>query len=244
MNGPFRAAVMQPYFFPYIGYWQLIHAVQIFVLFDDVQYIRHGWINRNRVLKHGGGWQYLTVPLKKHAKNELIKNVFAHDEIDWKVQILRQLAHYNYKNKAPFYSETVELLNRAFSKITNGNITRINEVIIKEICRHLNIKTQIMVSSEQNFNYGNVQDAGEWALRIAEQMNAQEYINPISGANIFDLDKFKAIKIKLSFLRSDEIRYAQGPVFEPSLSIVDVLMFNGQAGTQSLLKNYSIEPTQ
>ncbi|MGC7846714.1 WbqC family protein [Desulforudis sp. 1088] len=88
-----RAAVMQPYFSPYIGYWQLIHAVDTFVLFDDVQYIRHGWINRNRILKPGGGWQYI-IALKKHSKNDLIRNIQAHPTLEWKARILRQLEHY------------------------------------------------------------------------------------------------------------------------------------------------------
>ena len=241
-----KLAIMQPYFFPYIGYWQLINAVDTFVLFDDVQYIRHGWVNRNRVLKHGGGWQYITVPLLKHSLNELIRNIYVHDEKDWKSQILRQLEHYNYgyKNKALFYSETIDLLKNIFSKISNKNLTGINTVIIKEVCGYLDIKTQILISSDQKFNYEGVQDAGEWALRIAEQMNAQEYINPVAGRELFDLAKFQSSKIKLAFLKSDEVSYAQGKVFEPWLSIVDVLMFNGQTGTKNLLSKYSIEPAK
>lgn len=238
-----KLAIMQPYFFPYIGYWQLIHAVDTFILFDDVQYIRHGWVNRNRVLKHGGGWQYISVPLRKHSMNELIKDIYAHNEKDWKMKIIRQLAHYNYgyNKKAPYYGEVIDLLENIFSKIQIENLVGINAVIVKEICRYLNITTQTLISSDQQFDYEYVQDAGEWALKIAEQMNAQEYINPIAGADIFDIGKFQSNNIKLSFLKSDDISYAQGTEFEPSLSIVDVLMFNGQAGTKSLLSRYSIE---
>lgn len=94
-----KLAIMQPYFVPYIGYWQLIHAVDTFVLFDDVQFIRRGWVNRNRVLKHGGGWQYITVPLRKHSLNQLIKDIYVHGNKAWKKQILRQLDHYNYGKK-------------------------------------------------------------------------------------------------------------------------------------------------
>jgi len=233
---------MQPYFFPYIGYWQLVHAVDIFILFDDVQFIRHGWVNRNRVLKHGGDWQYITVPLRKHSMNELIKNIYAHDEKDWKTKISRQLEHYNYgyKYKAPFYNDVMDLLKSIFSKVSNNDLTEINAVIIKEICLYLNIKTKVLISSDERFNYEDVEDSGEWALRITEQMKAQEYINPIAGTDIFKLEKFQSRKIKLSFLKSDEISYAQGKVFEPWLSIVDVLMFNGQTGTQSLLDKYTI----
>ena len=241
-----KCAIMQPYFFPYIGYWQLIHAVDTFVLFDDIQFIRHGWINRNRVLKHGGGWQYITVPLRKHSRKELIKNIYSSPEKDWKTNILMQLAHYNYryKNRAPFYETVIELLKSIFSKMSSENLTRINELIIKEICGYLDITTELLVSSDQKFNYEDVQDAGEWALRIAEQVTAQEYINPINGSDLFDPAKFLSSQIKLSFLMSDEISYAQGQVFEPCLSIVDVLMFNGKAGTQNFLNNYSIVSAQ
>lgn len=239
-----KLAIMQPYFFPYIGYWQLINTVDVFILFDDVQFIRHGWVNRNRVLKHGGGWQYITVPLAKHSMNEKIKNIYAHSVADWKLQVLRQLEHYNYakRNKAPFYNEVLELLIRTFSKISlDEKVTTINALIIKEICSYLDISTTILISSEQQFNYESVQDAGDWALKIAEQMNADEYMNPIAGKDIFNPEKFQLSNIKLSFLRSDDINYNQGGVFEPWLSIIDVLMFNGRVGTQSLISQYSIE---
>jgi hypothetical protein len=241
-----KLAIMQPYFLPYIGYWQLIHVVDKFVLLDDVQFIRHGWINRNRVLKHGGGWQYITVPLRNHSMDEVIKNIYAHNGKDWKTKILRQLEHYNYgyNNKAPFYCEVIDLLKGIFSKISNENLTGVNALIIKEICCYLGIKTQVLISSDQKFNYECVQDAGEWALRIAEQMNVQEYINPMDGAHLFAPDKFRTSKIKLSFLKTDEIIYDQGKMFEPNLSIVDVLMFNGQALTQNLLNKCSIVTSQ
>lgn len=239
-----KLAVMQPYFFPYIGYWRLIHAADTFVLLDDVQYIRHGWINRNRIMRHGGGWQYILMPLRKHSKNELIKNIHVHSEIDWTGKIIGQLAHYNYKKAAPFYDEVIELLTRIFCQIKCGSIGRINEHIINEICRYLDIRTKLLVSSDQNYDYGSVSDPGDWALRIAEQTNAREYINPASGAHIFDPEKFCFSKVKLSFLNSDELSYSQRSVFQPSLSIVDVLMFNGKTGTRGLLEGFSIESAQ
>ncbi|MDG0980790.1 MAG: WbqC family protein [Halieaceae bacterium] len=237
-----KLAIMQPYFFPYIGYWQLINTVDVFILIDDVQFIRHGWVNRNRVLKHGGGWQYITVPLVKHSMNEKIKNIYAHSVADWKLQILRQLEHYNYakRNKAPFYNEVFELLIGIFSKISlDDKVTTINALIIKEICSYLDISTSILTSSEQQFNYESVEDPGDWALKIAEQMNVDEYMNPIAGKDIFNPEKFQSSNIRLSFLRSDDINYNQGGVFEPWLSIIDVLMFNGKTGTKDFLSSYS-----
>jgi hypothetical protein len=233
-----KLAIMQPYFFPYIGYWQLIHAADRFVLFDDVQYKRHGWINRNRILKPGGGWQYILVPLKKHSVTELIKNVKAHPDRQWKELIVVQLAH--YKKKARYFDETIELVNASLYGNDEQDIAAINFSIIKHVCASLNIKTEIIRSSEQGFDYANVSDAGEWALRISEQMGAAEYINPAAGAELFDPEKFSASNIELSFLKSQEMVYPQRGDFEPSLSIIDVLMFNGIEGTKSLMKNHSI----
>ena len=234
-----KLAIMQPYFFPYIGYWQLIHAVDCFVLFDDAQYMRHGWINRNRILKPGGGWQYILVPLKKHNMAESIKNVQAHPDKKWKELIIAQLAH--YKKKARYFDETNEVVRESLFNNAELSIAIINFIIIKKLCAYLDIKKEIIVSSKQNFDYSNVGDAGEWALRIAQQMGAAEYINPVAGAELFNREKFLSSNIKLSFLKCKEIVYSQRGIFEPLLSIIDVLMFNGLDGVKGLLKNYSVE---
>lgn len=234
-----KLAIMQPYFFPYIGYWQLIHAADKFVLFDDAQYMRHGWVNRNRILKPNGGWQYITVPLKKHSVTELIKNVQVQPQDEWSKLIIRQIAH--YKKKARYFDETSELINNILQNQVGLSIAEINFYSIKKICEHLDIKKEIIVSSEQNFDYSNIVDAGEWALRIAEQMGVDEYINPAAGDELFNRDKFSLSNIKLSFLKPQEIEYSQRGIFEPSLSIIDVLMFNGIDGTKKLLENYAIK---
>ncbi|MEQ1743124.1 MAG: WbqC family protein [Candidatus Nitrotoga sp.] len=234
-----KLAIMQPYFFPYMGYWQLINAVDRFVLFDDAQYMRHGWVNRNRILKPGGGWQYILVPLKKHDMTESIKNVQAHPEKKWEELIIGQLAH--YKKKARYFDETNEMVREILFSNNEQSISAINFATIKKLCAYLDIKKEIVVSSEQNLDYSEVCDAGEWALRIAEQMGAAEYINPAAGVDLFNREKFSSSNIKLSFFRSREIVYSQQGIFEPSLSIIDVLMFNGIEGTKGLLKNYSVE---
>jgi len=232
--------IMQPYFFPYIGYWQLIKSVDVFVLFDDVQYIRHGWINRNRMLKPGGGWQYIVLPIKKHSQNTLIKMIKVDENIDWKSQIIRQLEHYRHSLRAPFYYETMEFLDKLFSSINGNSVVDINKAIIIELTRLLGIETEILVSSEKNFDYSMVNDSGDWALAISEQMGAEEYRNPVNGAPLFDVKKFSEKGIRLSFLQSSDIEYSQGRSFEPSLSILDALMFNGADVLKNLLDKYSI----
>jgi WbqC-like protein family len=232
-------AIMQPYFFPYIGYWQLIHAVDRFILLDDVQYIRHGWINRNRILKPAGGWQYIVVPLQKHNMADLIKNIQVDKEKNWKELIIRQLAH--YKKKAKYFNETNELVREALSSAVQNNIASVNYTIIKILCASLGITTELIISSEHNFDYEDIHDAGEWALRISKQIGASEYINPIGGAELFNQEKFTSSNIKLSFFISQEITYSQKVIFEPSLSIIDVLMCNGIAGTRLFLDKYTIK---
>lgn len=234
-----KIAIMQPYFFPYIGYWQLIHAADRFVLFDDAQFMRHGWVNRNRILKPGGGWQYILVPLKKHGMAESIRNVQAHPDKKWKELIIGQLAH--YKKKARYFDETNELVREILFSNNEQGIAAINYATIIKLCAYLDIKKEIIVSSEQKFDYSGVSDAGEWALRIAEQMGADEYINPAAGEELFNREKFSSSNIKLSFLKPREIVYSQRGVFEPSLSIIDVLMFNGIDGTKGFLQDYTIE---
>lgn len=231
-------AIMQPYFFPYVGYWQLIQAADHFVLLDDAQYMRHGWINRNRILKPGGGWQYVVVPLEKHSLTAPISAVKARADNDWRDLIIRQLAH--YRKKAGHYEETIELVSRALANKQDG-IAQINSAVIRELCRAFGIKTKVTISSEYSFNYDDVECAGDWAHVICQQLGASRYINPIGGANLFDQRKFASKNIALEFLKPGEIVYSQRQPFEPSLSIIDVLMFNGIDQTKTLIGDYSIE---
>lgn len=235
-----KLAIMQPYFFPYIGYWQLIQAADCFVAFDDAQYIRHGWVNRNRILKPGGGWQYIIVPLKKHGLTDKIKDVHAHADKAWKERIIAQLAH--YKKKARYFDETMQILEDILFGNDAQGIATINVNAIKTLSTCLGNDKEIVLSSTRHFDYANVGDAGEWALRISEQMGADEYINPIAGADLFSRDKFASSNIRLSFLKPEDIVYSQrNSSFESALSIIDVLMFNGVEGTKALLQRYSIE---
>ena len=234
-----KLGIMQPYFFPYIGYWQLINAVDEFVLFDEVQFIRHGWINRNRVLK-SGGWAYITLPLKKHSRNIKISEIEISDGIDLQNYVLTRLTY--YKNKSPFYEDTVNLMDEILSDILETNLAAINERIIAKVTNVLGIKTKISMSSKRGFDYSGVNDSGEWALEISKQMDASEYINPISGREIFDNGKFNSNGIKITFISPKNTIYPQlGSSFEPWLSIIDVLMFNGMDKTMDMLNEYELK---
>jgi hypothetical protein len=234
-----KLGIMQPYFFPYMGYWQLIHAVDCFVLLDDVQYIRHGWINRNRILKPGDGWQYAIVPLEKHPMTAMIREVRARNNDDWRHRILRQIAH--YKKKTQHFEEVNKLIHTALFDTNDTRIAYINLAIILRLCHVLGLERKVVLSSDLGFDYKDVSHAGEWALRITEQMAASQYINPIGGATLFDRDQFVASGAEIRFLQSRPIVYSQRrDTFETSLSIIDVLMFNGVQGTSRLLEEYDV----
>ncbi len=233
-----KIAIMQPYFFPYIGYFQLINSVDRFILFDDVQYIRHGWISRNRILKPVEGHQYIMMSLAEHNRDTLIRNINAKEGDDWKIKILRQIEH--YKKKAPYYSQVRQLLIESFNS-AELNVTRLNGHFLKQVFCYLGIDFKIEISSEMNFDYSNVADAGQWALRISEQMGASEYINPPGGVALFDKSKFDKSGIQLGFIQPQLKEYSQQrSIFESGLSIVDILMFNAPEKVREMLNDYAI----
>lgn len=239
-----KLAIMQPYFFPYLGYFQLIKYSDSFVIFDDVQYIRHGWVNRNRILKPEKEWQYIVAPLQDHQQSTLIKDIKVHDGDDWKLKILRQIEH--YKKRSPFYKETKKIIEECFNSNYNNSLTKFNALALKKICDYIELPLNLKISSEENYDYSNVNDAGEWALRICEQIGATTYINPPGGKDLFDPRKYRQSNIELSFLTPGDICYSQrrNGIIEPGLSIIDVLMFNSPEQIQQLLKQCEIQTAQ
>lgn len=231
-------AIMQPYFFPYIGYFQLIQAAHRFILFNDVQYIRHGWINRNRILKPADGIQYIIMPLASHARNTPIKDISPADVERSKDRILRQIEH--YKKAAPYYKPVRTLIGDCFTA-AHGSITEMNAGYLKAACDYIGIDYNIEISSQMNFDYSGVRDAGEWALRMSEQLQATAYINPVSGIQLFDKCRFEQSNIRLQFLQPVIKEYDQRrKQFEPGLSIIDVMMFNEPAAIKNLLNDYQL----
>jgi hypothetical protein len=232
-------AGMQPYFFPYLGYWQLIDAVDCFVLFDEAQYIKQGWVNRNRILKPGGGWQYIQVPVVKHPISAPIHDVEIVADGKWRSRILNQLRH--YKKTAPFFSETAAIVEALLMSAGELLIGALNCRIIHELCALLCIDTQIIVSSSHHFDYSEVEETRDWAFAHAVHLGATELINPSGGFNLLDMNKFQSRGIGLSVFESLAIVYPQsGATFEPALSIIDVLMYNGIVSTRGFLAQRKI----
>lgn len=231
-----KLGIMQPYFFPYLGYFDLINYTDFWIVFDNVQYIRHGWINRNRVLKPGGDWQYITVPLKKHSRTTSIKDIEISQDQDWKNRIYGQLQH--YKKKAPFYDETCRLLEVCFSTEENI-ISRLNIVIIETVCDYLGITFRYDCISTMNIELESVEKPGDWALFISEKLNASEYVNPPGGKDIFDSDTFKERGINLNIRQLPVMEYTcRGVDYIPNLSIIDILMWNSPSRVKEHLEKY------
>lgn len=233
-------AGMQPYFFPYLGYWQLIAAVDCFVLFDESQYIKQGWVNRNRVLRQGGGWQYVQVPVARHPMDASIHDVAIAPGSDWKRRVFNQLAH--YKTVASHFGETMALVEACIPGGHEQSIGALNCRTVRTVCEALAIRTEIVVSSEHPFDYAGVAAPGDWALAHAQQLGAGEIVNPRDGIPLLDIGKLASHGIRVSALSPPAVAYAQGGrPFEPALSIIDVLMFNGIEGTRRLLEERTVQ---
>ena len=234
-----KVGIMQPYFFPYIGYFSLIKYTDKFILFDPVQFIKHGWIERNRILKQGGGWMYIAVPLEKHPRETLIKDIQIREE-PWKEKIFSQLTA--YKKRAPYYKETLEVITKALD-IQTKSITHLNHKILKVVCEYLDIPFESYIFSEMNLTIEQPHAPDEWALNICKSLgNVDEYVNPPGGLNFFNRDKYEKAGIKLLFQQPILTPYSQCQpfAFEEGLSIVDVMMFNSKEQINKMLDNYTL----
>ena len=230
-----KLGIMQPYIFPYIGYFQLINAVDKFVIYDDVNFINKGWINRNRILNNGKD-SLFTIPLKEASQNKLINEIDVNWDSAWKSKFIKTLEQC-YK-KAPFYSEILPIIEQTLS-IDNEPVSKVIEHNLRLICNYLGIKTTIISSSAiyQNTHL----KAQERILDICLQEKSSQYINPIGGLELYDKDFFEAKNLQLSFIKSNPIEYPQFKnEFVPWLSMIDVLMFNSKEKIKEFLDNYEL----
>lgn len=233
-----KLAIMQPYLFPYIGYFQLINAVDKFVVYDDVNFIKGGWINRNNLLINKK-INLFTVPLDKPSPFALINetqiNVNFYET--WKVKFLRSIEQ-SYK-KAPFYKEVYTLIENVLENNDINLISKLAVKGIKSICEYLHIETEIVTTSEI---YNNKQyKAQDRVLDICSIEKASQYINVSGGVALYSKETFKEHGLVLNFIKSNTISYKQfDNEFVPWLSIIDVLMFNSVEETNNLINQYEL----
>jgi len=221
---------MQPYFLPYIGYFQLLAAVNKFVVLDDVNYINRGWVNRNRLLLNGVAHTF-TVPLSGASQNRLICDIELVSEDSWRDKLMRTIRQ-SYK-QAPCYVPVSALLE----SLINYPATRLDEFLLNsldELVRYLSLDVEI-VSTSRLYNNAHLKGQ-ERILNICQQEQVDVYINPIGGVDLYDRASFLKQNIQLYFLRSRPISYSQGKAEHiPWLSILDVLMFNEPSAVRQLL---------
>lgn len=230
-----RIGIMQPYLFPYVGYFQLIHAVDKFVLLDDVNFINKGWINRNKILVNGKE-NLFTIPLENASQNKLIKDINISSEPKWKGKFLMTLTM-AYK-KAPFFNDVMPIIDSIMNSEEN-NISKKIFFSLQKINGYLEIKTIIEESSSK---YQTVDlKAEDKIISICKQEKATEYINPIGGTELYDKAKFDSEGIQLYFIKSGAITYKQfSNDFVPYLSIIDLLMFNSNEAIAGFLRQYTL----
>ena len=215
---------MQPYFFPYIGYFQLINAVDKFVIYDNIEYTKKGWINRNRILKEGVDLM-ISLPLKKDSDFLFVNQRYLAD--DWsksKLKLINSIKE-SYR-KAPHFEVTFSLVQEIFND-SNSNLFEFILHSVLQTCKFIGIETEIIVSS--TLDYNNELKSEEKVIAICKSIEATQYINSIGGVELYNKNNFSGQGIELNFIKSKPIIYNQFKnEFVPWLSIIDVMMFNSK----------------
>lgn len=231
-----KLGIMQPYFVPYLGYWQLMNQVDTYVVYDDVNFIKNGWINRNRILVNGAPVYYRLNAIGA-SPNKLINEVSIDTSEKTIAKSLKTIEQ-AYK-KAPYFEEVYPLISEALAYETDNLADYLHHtiVVIKDA---LDMNTEIVLSSQLDKNCSLA--GSEKVIHICKLLGATEYYNAIGGKELYSRDDFANNGIELKFLQMHPISYPQFKnEFEPGLSIIDVLMFNGIEGTKSLLNAFDIE---
>jgi hypothetical protein len=226
--------IMQPYFLPYIGYWQLLAAVDRFVVYDNIQYAKKGWINRNRFLRNGAD-AFFTVPLKKASDFLNIADRSIADDFEPKTLLNPLAAAYR---RAPFFGTVFPLIETIVAAAPRNLFEYLHQSI-GLVAGYLEIRTPVVVSSTVAIDHGLKSDRK--VLAICQALGATRYVNPIGGRALYSVPAFAGEGIELKFIESRPITYRQyDNPFVPSLSIVDVMMFNSQDAVRGLLGEYDL----
>ena len=225
-----KLAVMQPYFFPYIGYFQLIESVDLFIIYDNIKYTKKGWINRNRLLRNGSDYVF-TVPVRKDSDFLDVKDRAVAGNFD-RAKLVNQLRE-AYR-RAPHFQEAFPVVEKAIMS-PEENLFQYIYAAVVDVCRYLAIDTHIIPSS--SFAIDRALKAQAKVLALCKAAGTSTYINPMGGQELYSREEFDAQGIELKFLKSRPISYAQfGELFVPSLSIIDVMMFNPVATIRGFLE--------
>jgi hypothetical protein len=227
-----KLAIMQPYFFPYLGYFQLINAVDLFVVYDDVTYIKQGWINRNYILVDGKRL-LMTLRLDGASSFKLINQVRVGSNATKLIKTISQAY-----SKAPYFEDIFPIIDSCLNYKENNLAIYIMNSLLK-IAAYLNIKTNFIFSS--SIEKDNSLRGQEKVLNICNILGATEYINAFGGQTLYSEEDFNSNLVKLYFLKTNDIIYNQCEnEFIPNLSIIDILMFNSRNEIKQLLDEYEL----
>lgn len=231
-----KVAIMQPYLFPYIGYWQLINAADIFVIFDDVSYIKKGWINRNNILINGKPHLF-TIPVEKISQNKLINQTKLHFEVKEKEKFLKTITM--AYSRSPYFKQVYPLI-KSITLYNEEDLTLYIKNSIEKISEYLDLKKVKFILSSTVSNPQGLK-AQDRIIAINKSLQADLYINPIGGIKLYQPELFQKSNIKLRFLKTLEFEYEQfGKNFVPNLSIIDVMMFNSHNEIKNILEKYEL----
>jgi hypothetical protein len=215
-----KIGIMQPYFFPYIGYFQLIKSVDVFVIYDNIKYTKKGWINRNRLLLNGRDMMF-SLPLKNDSDSlNICERELAADFNSDKM--LNQIR--GVYRRAPYFEQTFPLVE-SIVRYKEKNLFRFLHNSIVSTCKHLVIGTELRVSSEIDIDHSlKNQDK---VLALCQALGASTYVNAIGGTELYSKEAFLNKNIELKFIKTKPFEYAQfDNEFVSWLSIIDVMMFN------------------
>ena len=230
-----KLAIMQPYFMPYIGYFQLIAAVDTFIVYDNIKYTKKGWINRNRMLQNDADVMF-SLPLKKDPDSlDVVERELAADFN--RDKLLNQFK--GAYRRAPYFEQTFPLIEQIV-RYDEVNLFRYLHHSIVKTCEHLNITTEIKISSDVDIDH--TLQSQDKVIALCEAVGATGYINSIGGMELYSKEAFQMRGIDLKFVKSKPFEYPQfGNEFVPWLSIIDVMMFNPIEAIQTFITtNYEL----
>lgn len=230
-------AIMQPYFFPYIGYFQLMNAVDLFVVFDDVQYIDRGWVNRNKIMIEGEA-KWLTFPVLKGNRNlKINERHYLHDPEN--IDALKRRVRAGYE-RSPYFDTAFALFSEILD-FEDGNVARFNANLLRRVGDELGLHCEYAMSSA--FDIPTEMKGQERILALCKSVGASHYINPVGGADLYHDDTFKREAVNLSFLRTKAT--PEHVKMEPQLfSILHELIRFGVTGVKRRLDAYELMSSQ
>lgn len=232
-----KLAIMQPYFFPYIGYFQLIHAVEKFIVYDNIKFSKRGWFHRNRILVNKLE-KMISLSLRKDSDYLDVRERYLADNKGEQLARVLRIIKQSYA-KAPFFYEVYPLIEEVLTFSENNLFSFVYNSIIK-VKNYLDIDTEMIISSTIPINHRELKGQAK-VIELVRHFNSEEYINAIGGRSLYSAEEFGKNGIMIKFINSDPIVYQQfSNEFVPGLSIIDVMMFNSPLVIRGFLDMYKL----